>query len=283
MRGIPYYRTLALVAMIGIAGISSHTTHAQSEEVRSAREKIDVQIEALEKVQSESTLTSTSEEKKFEAKKKALESVIIFTEAELKTMKSHLATLGEIESEFVVIKEVLLKELELQGEYLASIRARFKKAETIESIEAIALEVQKWRLEKWNPLTESIITLHLLTQNRSALRTVDARFAKLTLYVKRIRAWHARGSELETLIGEAAKDIKEARSLYASARERFLENENDARVPKETEEVMDTTEDNRIETVPGVTEVISDSFEQIREAYLVFLKIAKIASGTVLQ
>lgn len=262
----------ALLAGALIVAVSAARTHAQSDDIKSAREKVNAAAGALSKLAQDDG-SESAEAKEIELKREALRKVVALTRTETESVYERLKALNDIESELVLLRDTLIDEIERYEAYLDTTEARLDALDTLEAVQQFAREFQHWRAADYNREIKKAIDMNLVGQNRAALRIADARFLKVSAYVKRVHSSHPKGSELEAMVNDAASRIRAARTAYSEARKLLA-----AYLPAKGDEKLTSTF-AKGEEPASITDLVSESLQDIRDAYTLFLKIAKLVAG----
>lgn len=278
----------AALAMLTLMLAGAPRASAQSEAVRSARERVDRAAEHLLELRASGA--PAEGERAFDLKRAALRDVLALTRAEVESVRERLRAFDAAEAEFVLPREELLEAFGGYRAHLAEATGQLDRAVTVAQVEDLARELQSWREGQYAADLRDALDLRLVEQNREALRTVDARFTRVSIYARIVRTWHARRAELDLLLAAAAGHVSAARSRYVEARALLL----DVLSP----EVLEATPADELTPTkpieepqaptgggifaappPTVSSLVADSLAGIREAYAAFLKIAKAAAG----
>lgn len=268
-----YSRVFALLPLVLAIVFVPSVSRAQSEEVKSAREKVSETANKLTKLKEGGTGAMGEE---LSLKRTALEGILDLSIAETESLHGRLSAFEGKESELVVLQEALVEKLSAYHAHLLAEKERLLGIEDVLGMKLFAQALNEWRMNVYNPEVKKAIDVHVVMQAQEALKVADARFAKLSIYVKRAKSLSGKTGEAELLLNQAARSIKKARLAYGTSREVLLtyipREENSAAAELEIKEPI-------VVEQPTVSDLVTEARVNIKDAYVSFLKLAKLFAG----
>ncbi len=277
MTRIFFNRAVLIAFAFAIFVVPYNSVHAQSDEVKSARDKVTESADKLTKLKAEAVAPLDE----LSVKKTALKGVLDLSLAEAKNLYDQVSMFEEHESELVILQQELLDNLQSFTAHLVAEKTRFEGVTDIDGIKLFAQTLNNWRTNVYNPEVTKAIEFRLVMRTQEVLKTTDERFIRLSQLVKRTKSIQGKTGEGETLLNQAARNIKDARIAYGEARQALIgyvpvveSNAIGLIVPSiskgEIAKPIALPEKRRI------SDLVGDAFMSLKGAYDSFLKLARL-------
>lgn len=212
--------------------------------------------------------------KEFKARASALQKIINLGRVELDHLTQRLDALNV--EELVVYdyafdaadaQQTLEQLLESGVAYYDEVQSRLAAAADSAGVKRIAAEIKLWREQFYHPIFKRIIAIQLVLHSRSAIKTADNRFAKITADLRKLNSSElVRFNELEPLLTPAAAGIKKAEALNNESATLLLKILKEPLAPEKprTDIVSD---------YERITNLAEQSLNEIRGTYKKFIEL----------
>jgi hypothetical protein len=241
-------------------------------EMRQAVQPVEKSLNTLVTIRDNDSLSASEKaEQELAARKEVLKGALTLSIEETKNLADRLKLLPEFgaETKEKGMQNAFAGALQSYAVYYEKQLTKVNDLDSDAAVKALAQEIKTYRETIHNPNIQNIVDFVLLFQNDSVITTAKTRHTKIVSDMRKLeKRGFIKAGVFDEPLGNAASLISKAETLNLQAKDvMFAE-------PKEKEGEDEETPIEK-EKAPSARELLVASFDNVRDAYTIFLSVSK--------